>query len=67
MDGTNVTDELLNDHCLSNTCAAVGTNFATFHKRRDQVEDFDSSLQDINGLVLVVERRWVSVDRPLSS
>src|SRR5262249_26770464 len=43
-----IVDQFLNDHSLTNTSATEGTNFTTFHKGADQVDDFDTSLENLN-------------------
>ena len=64
MHRADVADEFLDDDGLADAGAAVGPDFAAFHKGGNQVENLDAGFQNLHRLALVVERGRVAVDGP---
>ena len=59
-----VVDQLLDQHGLADAGAAEEADLAALHVRRDQVDDLDAGLEDLDRRREVAERRRVAVDRP---
>ena len=59
-----VVDQLLDQHGLAGAGAAEEADLAALHVRRDQVDDLEAGLEDLDRRREVAERRRVAVDRP---
>ncbi len=62
--GSNVADQLLNQHRFANACAAEQTDFAAFRVWFEQVNDLDAGFQDADNGALVGKGRCLTVDAP---
>ena len=58
-----VVDQLLNEHCLSDTCSSEKTDLPTTSVRGKQVDDFDTGDKNFSRCGLLDELRSVGVDR----
>jgi hypothetical protein len=58
-----VVDQLLNEHSLSDTGSSEKTNLSTTSVWGQQIDDLDTSDQNLSGGRLLSERRGVGVDR----
>src|SRR5206468_9337087 len=61
-----VVNQLLNDNCLADACAAECADFAAFRKWTNKIDDLDPRFQDLCACVLLGERRrrsmnWVTL------
>src|SRR5207244_2041828 len=52
-----IIDELLNDNGLANTGTTEGTDLTAFHKGTDKVDNFDTSLEDLDVGRLIFQAR----------
>jgi hypothetical protein len=43
-----IVDQFLDNHSLTNTSTAEGTNLTAFHKGADQIDNLDTSLENLN-------------------
>ena len=59
-----VVDQLLDQDGLAGAGAAEEADLAALHVRRDQVDDLEAGLEDLDGRREVAERGRVAVDRP---
>src|SRR5438270_9396922 len=59
----NIVDQLEDDDCLANAGATECTYFATFGKRADQVDYFNSRLKNLRFDILISQRRRGSMNR----
>src|SRR4029077_14602489 len=59
----NVVDQLHDDHSLPHSGPSERSDLATFGKRADQVDDFDSGLERTGRRVLLDQSRRMTMDR----
>jgi hypothetical protein len=59
-----VVDQLLDQNRLADACAAEEADLAAADIGRDQVDDLDARLEDLDLRRQVAERRGIAVDRP---
>ena len=59
-----VVDQLLDQHGLADAGAAEEADLAALDVRRDQVDDLDPGLEDLDLRRQVAERRRIAMDRP---
>lgn len=57
-----VVDELLNEHSLSDSSSSEKSNLSSTRVGSEEIDDLDSSLEDLGGGRLVDELRGVGVD-----
>ena len=63
--GSNITDQLLNQHGLTYTGTAEQTDLTTFCIGSQQIDNLDTGLQHLYYRTLLFEGRWISVDDPM--
>ncbi len=59
-----VPDQLLDEHGLADSGAAEEADLAALHVRREEVDDLDAGLEDLDGRLQLLEVRRIAVDRP---
>ena len=59
-----VVDELLDEHRLAEPRASEEADLASLHEGRDEVDDLEAGLEDLDLRREVAERRWFAMDRP---
>ena len=63
--GSNITNQLLNQHGLTYTGTAEQTDLTTFCIGSQQIDNLDTGLQHLYYRTLLFEGRWISVDNPM--
>ena len=62
--GGDVADQLLDEDGLAHAGAAEQADLAALHVRREEIDDLDAGLEDLDARNQVLEVRRVAVDRP---
>ena len=63
--GSNITNQLLNQHSLADTGTTEQTDLTTLCIGCQQIDNFNTGLQHLYYRTLLFEGRWISVDNPM--